>query len=121
MPDGTQLRAFRLKNGRYRIYHLNTELQIYRNIISPETLKSKIHILFQNCDTLDFKDYFSEKLYLTCVATDNKRIYQQTISQIELHLLLYFEIFGSFHKYVCAYAWKSFSFNHQESFAQADT
>lgn len=81
MPDGTQLRAFRLKSGRYRIYHLNTELQIYQNIISPETLKSKMHIFFQNCNTLDFKDCFSEKLYLTCVATDKKRIYQQTIPQ----------------------------------------
>lgn len=62
-----------------------------------------MHIFFQNCDTLDFKDYFCKKLYSTCVATDNKRIYQQTISQTELYLLLQFAIFGSFHKYVCAH------------------
>lgn len=62
-----------------------------------------MHIFFQNCDILDFKDCFCEKLYLTCVAIDNKRIYQQTILQIELYLLLQFEIFGSFHKYLCAH------------------
>lgn len=62
-----------------------------------------MHIFFQNCDILDFKDCFCEKLYLTCVAIDNKRIYQQTILQIELYLLLQFEIFESFHKYVCAH------------------
>lgn len=71
-------------------------------LFPPETLESKMHIFFQNCDTLDFKDCFFEKLYLTCVATDNKRIYQQTISQ---NWAVSFIIFWNIWKFsqVCMY------------------